>query len=430
MADEPDDAGRPFNPLGDVLGSGDGAADSAPEEPGHPTPSPRSRASRGSNVLMEAAVGVIIGLVLVLATVVLLFWNEGRAVQTERSLAEGAGLMVDVDPGRVDPANEGRLVHVMGDLGTTAPLVDPDFGVSAQAARLVRSVEMYQWKEESHSETHKKLGGGEETVTRYSYVRVWSDRRIESGSFRQRGGHDNPQMRFGAFETAARDAALGAFRPGPAALEHLPAREELRVDPGLVETLRAKLGSVPAHVADGRIYLGADPAQPRIGDLRVSYHVAPTGPVSLIGRQAGADIAAFQTRAGDRLLIAASGLVPASEMFRQAEQENRILTWILRLVGTVFLWVGWFLILRPIAVVGDLVPMIGNVLSAGAGLAALLLTLLLAPLVIGTAWLWSRPLLSVGLIAAGFAAAYGVRTLARRRAAQTARAPAAAARAA
>ena len=36
--------------------------------------------------------GVVIGLILIVGMVVLLFWNEGRAVQTYRSLAEGKGL--------------------------------------------------------------------------------------------------------------------------------------------------------------------------------------------------------------------------------------------------------------------------------------------------------------------------------------------------
>lgn len=371
--------------------------------------------------LMDAIVGVLIGLVLVLATCAGLFWNEGRAVQTSRSLSEGSGLVVDADASRVDPANEGKLVHVQGDLKTGARIADPDLLVDAQAARLVRTPEMYQWKEETRTETRKKLGGGEETVTHYSYTRVWSDRHIDSSHFRQRTNHDNPQMRYAKFDTAARDASLGAYRPGPAALERLPARETLRVDSALTEKLRAKLGSTPVQVADGVIYLGQDPGSPHVGDMRISYHVAPVGPASLIGRQAAGDVQEFQTKAGDRLLMATSGLVPAADMFHAAEQENRILTWLLRVLGLVVMWVGWYLVLRPIAVVGDLVPFIGSVLAAGAGIAAFLLTAAIAPVVVAIAWLWYRPLLSISLIVLGAGVAYGIRVLAHRKAA--ARAP-------
>ena len=64
--------------------------------------------------LRHSVGGVVIGLVLIVGMVVLLFWNEGRAVTTARSLAEGAGAVVSVGADAVDAANEGKLVHVSG----------------------------------------------------------------------------------------------------------------------------------------------------------------------------------------------------------------------------------------------------------------------------------------------------------------------------
>ena len=66
--------------------------------------------------LGESIKGVLFGLVLIVGSCVFLFWNEGRAVQTQRSLTEGASLVVNADAARVDPANDGKLVHVSGDL--------------------------------------------------------------------------------------------------------------------------------------------------------------------------------------------------------------------------------------------------------------------------------------------------------------------------
>ena len=411
MAGESDSV---FDPMAEIGGQAETASDPAFDAGAATEVTTRSWFER----LGDAVVGVLIGLVLVLAACGGLFWNEGRAVQTSRSLAEGSGLVVSADSSRIDPANEAKLVHVAGELKVGARLSDPDLLVDAHAARLVRMPEMYQWKEDRRTETRKNVGGSEETVTHYSYSRTWSDRRIDSGQFRQRTNHENPQMRYGKFETAARDASLGAYRPGSGALERLPARETLPVDPAVAERLRGKLGATPVHVVDGRIYIGNDPGSPRVGDMRVSYHVAPVGPVSLIGRQAGDDLQKFQTEAGDRLLMGASGLVPAVDMFQAAEQENRIFTWILRILGVVIMWAGWYLVLRPIAVVGDLVPFIGSVLAAGAGIVAFLLTAATAPVVMAIAWLWYRPLLSIGLIAAGGAVAYGIRVLAHRKAAR------------
>src|SRR3954469_6032298 len=174
--------------------------------------------------LSSAIIAVILGLLLVIGAGALLFWNESRAVTTARSLTEGAGVVAEVDSTRIDPANEGRLVHVSGELQPSKPLVDPTFGVTANdAVRLVRTVEMYQWKEDSRTETHKKLGGGEESVTTYTYTRTWSDHPVQSSQFRQPNGHQNPAMRYAHFEAVAADATLGAFRPGEAALRRLSA---------------------------------------------------------------------------------------------------------------------------------------------------------------------------------------------------------------
>jgi Transmembrane protein 43 len=371
----------------------------------------------------QSIVGVLFGIVLILGSAVLLFWNEGRAVQTARSLAEGEGTIVAADSGRVDAGNDGKLVHVSGDLKTTGPLSDPEFGTSAKAARLVRTVEMYQWKEESHTETRKNFGGSEERVTTYKYVQTWSDNRIDSARFKQPDGHANPQMRYRRFEVAARDATLGAFRPSDAVLKHLAAGREFRLEPALQETVRQRAGT-SARVEDGGIYIGADPSQPRIGDLRISYHVAAEGPVSVIARQDRSDFGEYQTKAGDRLLMLRAGTLSAGEMFKAAQEENRILTWVLRAVGIVAMLIGWMLMMRPLVVLADVIPFLGNVIGAGTGVVALLVTAVVAPIVIAIAWLWYRPLVSAGVLIVGFAIAYGVKTLAARRLARAAPAPA------
>jgi Transmembrane protein 43 len=346
----------------------------------------------------QSIVGVLIGLVMVIASIVVLFWNEGRAIQTARSLAEGAGLVVDVDSARVDPGNEGKLVHISGDLTAPGRLSDAEFGVTAKGLRLVRAVEMYQWKEETKTETH----------------RVWSDTRHDSSRFRHPDGHENPTMRYHRVDVIARDATPGAFHPGEQVLRLLPADERLSVDPAMVGS-STRPGGSPVQVVDGDLYLGNDPSNPRIGDLRISYRLAPNGNASIIGRQTGTDLTEYQAKAGDQLLMATPGVASAAQMFKAANDENRMLTWVLRFVGAVLMFIGFALILRPLVVVADVVPFIGNILGAGVALVALGLTAVLAPAIIAIAWFAHRPLLSIAVIAIGLIVAFGVRTLATRR---------------
>lgn len=365
--------------------------------------------------IKNAIGGVVFGIVLIGIGCVGLFWNEGRAVQTARSLLEGGSAVVTVDAGKVDPANENKLVHVMGPVRTGGPLTDTEFGVSTNGIRLVRQVEMFQWKEDKRTETKKTLGGGEETTTHYTYRRDWSSSREDSSRFNQQDGHRNPDMRYRGADLVSADAMLGGFRAGEAVLRKISANDELRVDSTLATQLRSRING-PAQVADGRIYLGSNPNDARIGDHRVSYRVARPEQLSVIGRQSGDGFTEYQTNAGDKLLMATAGSVPAKDMFRAAERENALVTWLIRLFGTLGIFLGFGLILRPLVVVADFVPLIGSILGAGAGLVSLLLTAIIAPVVIAIAWFYYRPLVGVGILVIGAVAAYAVKMLASRKA--------------
>ncbi|MEI6722427.1 MAG: hypothetical protein WCO67_16805, partial [Betaproteobacteria bacterium] len=87
---------------------------------------------------------ILIGIVVVLISGIVLFWNEGRAVATAASLSEGASLVVSVAPGTVNPANDGKLVHVAGPTASAQDVTDADFGFSVPGLALRRTVEMYQ----------------------------------------------------------------------------------------------------------------------------------------------------------------------------------------------------------------------------------------------------------------------------------------------
>ncbi|HEY9568902.1 MAG TPA: hypothetical protein VIR38_12480, partial [Thalassobaculum sp.] len=71
--------------------------------------------------------GALIGILLFFGSFFLLVWNEGRAVDAIVALDTGAGMVVAVAAGAVDPANEGRLVHVSATATAAAPLLDPVF---------------------------------------------------------------------------------------------------------------------------------------------------------------------------------------------------------------------------------------------------------------------------------------------------------------
>lgn len=360
--------------------------------------------------LKGAFIGLLIGLILVPGSAWMLFWNEGRAVQTARSLTEGASATVAADPARIDPALEGRLVYLAGPLSVAAPLRDPEFGVQVdRALRLVRSVEMYQWREEQRSETRSQLGGGQETVTTYSYTRGWSATQIESSRFRQPDGRHNPPMRFVARSTVAPEARLGARRLSAEQIATLGEARPLPLDP------QAFAPPPGAKVIDGTLHIGRDPQNPQIGDMRIRFAVAPAETASLVAAQRGDGFAPYQTRAGDRVMMLRADIVPASEMFEQAQATNSIMTWVLRVVGAIAMFIGFSMIMRPLSVLASVIPAIGAIIAVGTGLVAAILTLAIAPVIIAIAWIFYRPLLGIAVLVIGLAAAAGLVWRARQR---------------
>lgn len=355
-----------------------------------------TRQSWGSR-LKGSLRGIVIGLILVVVAVWLLFTNEGRAVRRAKSLAEGGGAVVSVPADRVDPAHEGALVHVSGTAETEEILQDPAFGVAVFGLHLERRVEMYQWRENRDSETEKKLGGGTETRTTYSYEKVWSDEPIDSSGFKRPEGHTNPgSFRYGPRKVSASRVSLGAFRLPSSMVERLGNFQPLEISS--TDALPAEI-RYESRLQDGGVYVGWDPSQPEVGDLRIRFAYVPPGPVSVVAQQIGDSFSPYPTAAGGTIDLVRSGVASAEAMFKAAQQSNRILTWLLRGGGFLLMFFGIGMVLRPLSVLADVVPFVGNLVEAGTGFLAFLLAAFGALVVVSIAWLFYRPLLGLSVLA-------------------------------
>lgn len=176
---------------------------------------------------------------------------------------------------RVSAANEGLHVQLAGRLEAAESARDADLGISAPSALLLRKVEMYQWRERCEAAA-------------CSYELVWSSQPIDSRRFRQPGGHENPPMRLLDGRFAAAGLRIGAFSIDPDLVE---AQVEANVHAVRASELPPNLAASFAD-ANGSLYAGGDAAHPRIGEVRVSYRIAPLGDVALSGIQRGSRLAA------------------------------------------------------------------------------------------------------------------------------------------
>lgn len=340
--------------------------------------------------------GMLIGFLLILAGCWLLFWNDGRAVDAERGLKAGAREVVSLTQPRVDPANEGKLVHLSGPTASAGTITDPATGAQFPNALLVaRKVEMFQWVQTSESTTKEKVGGTQETTTTYTYTKQWSEMPQDSSTFAQPDGHTNPEMPFSSERLFAGDATVGGFKLARDLID--------RLGDGTAFTPAAPDGW---RVESGTLIRGAGTAtEPQLGDLRVTYATLQAGTVvSIVAGQAGSELVPWTRRGTNyEVYLATQGAVPAGQMITEQRENEQTLTWILRVVGTIMNMIGFGLLLGPLKAIANVFPPLAGLVGGGIGLVAMALGLPLSLIVIATAWLVFRPLLAGGLIVAGIA---------------------------
>lgn len=339
--------------------------------------------------------GILFGIIIIPVTMILLWWNEGRAVTTANSLKEGAAAVVSVAPDKVDAANDKKLVHVTGDAKPSGDITDPDFDVTATALRMDRDVEIYQWVEDKKEEKQQKVGGSEETKTTYTYSKKWVNEPVNSSEFKQAADHVN---------TGSLIAEGGSYLPEKVTLGAFEVPDDLVERMGGASKHSVAADQLPADlkdkakVSDGLIYIGKDPAKPEVGDQRVSYEIVKPGPFSILAAQVGSTFGKYQTKAGDALSMIDSGAVTADVMFKNAAAANTMLTWILRFVGFLFMAFGFMAIMKPLSVLGSVLPFLGNLIGMGTGLISFVLAGTISLVVIAIAWLAARPVIGIALL--------------------------------
>lgn len=338
--------------------------------------------------------GVVFGIFLIAVAVGLLWWNEGRAVKRAKGLDEGASSVRSVEAARIDPEMNGRLIHVSGEAVPGTKVVDPLTDLTFDGLALNREVEMFQWKENKETRTKKNLGGSEDRVTTYTYDRSWETREVSSKSFKEASAHSNPPMPFKSDQFYSEGATLGAYEIGSRVLRSL--RKEKIFDLEGVEIDR--LAGREAHIEQGVIFVGDDPARPEVGDLRLSYMGSMPQTVSIVAKQNENAFEGYATESGSTIFLVEPGRVSADNMFVKAEKANTVLTWILRGAGWLALFIGFGSVLRPISVFADVVPFFGSIASAGISVVSFLLACVVGFVTVALAWIFFRPLIGIGLL--------------------------------
>ncbi|CAB9529648.1 Transmembrane protein 43 [Seminavis robusta] len=344
------------------------------------------------------------GIFLVLMSGSMLFWNEGRAVRRYSILHEGSKAVVEIaNINEVDPANEGKLVHLVGTTKNSRPVTDKKFGVTADALKLGRTAAMYQWEEKTESHTVKHPDGSTSNEVSYTYDRVWFPAPIDSNVFHKPEHHTNPgPLPYHAMLDKADIVSIGAYEASQDMVDGSMNWFSYKTDGISVENITDPSTKAKAKAIPGGFYFGSDPSVPKVGDSKVTFQVVLPSVVTVMAQQTGKSFTPYKGKHSGKsgeLMFVQLGNHTAQEIFANEISSNKFFTWLFRFLGVCLMYAGVGGMLSPLAMMLDSIPLIGRCI--GNTLLPLLNSIVagaFAGVVIAVAWLRFHPLAGISFI--------------------------------
>ena len=408
--------------------------------------------------------GIGTGFLLFVAGTALLWWNEGRAVKTDKMLNEAEGVTVEMeDVSKIDPEYEGKLVHATAFANTTDSLSDPNFNVGATAIGIQRKVEYFQWVEHASSQSKDKFGGKEETVTTYTYSKEWTSRPQSSETFHDPAYQNKNYSLFQSenFDKSAENVRFGAYKLNSYQIGAISNTQplDLNIDQKQLETWNKEcerifvrntgqraIGDIVServkqavsnatktttttndslkkdsvqqdtivaapnkkdldyvHMNGNVLYFGESPSSPQVGDVRITFTKTMPANVSIIAKVAGETFTQFKAKNGKTFQALSMGNKTAAEMYESGHASNNMWLWILRILGVLMICGGLKGIFGILITVLKVIPFVANIVGWGVNLVCNVVGIAWSLIIIAIAWIFYRPLLAIALLAiAGF----------------------------
>ena len=360
------------------------------------------------------------GFTMFVGATVMLWMNEGDSVKTADMLEEAQSVCVAMeDPEKKDASLEGQLVCGTAMSISTDSLIEKDFDIGVNAISLKRKVEYYQWNETRTEQTEERKDGSEKKTITYDYRRGWSPIPVNSDGFRHPSGHTNVVLaNIEDDEQWAEHVSFGAYNLNYSMIHSIndyepfqPALSDdlLRVlDKGTqasYESYYPKKEGLNSndynfvHVIDNQLYLGLDPNEPMIGDVRITFEkVAPAHEVTVVAVVYGDTFGPFYAKNGYKLEKLIMGKKDMDQFFEDEQTNNTFKTWMARILGIMMVIGALKLIFNFVVTLAKIVPFLSTILGWGVGVICTVLGFVWSLMVIAVAWLFYRPVIGITLL--------------------------------
>ena len=390
---------------------------------------------------------ILLGIILVWISIRLLAWNENNFVKQKAALKEWASLVNETTAEQINSELEWKEVHLYGETASIAEaLQDSTFWVVTNDLKLKRTVEMYQWHEDSREECHDNYGWSEDCETTYTYDKKRSSEQIDSSNFHSSDGHGNPSNR--EFKSAQREKSpitLWAYTLTPVFINQLTNYQTINLNEQNIkipenhqnnsDTITQEITTDNAiennndsylygdseneedinneennneknsinttstisnenfHIYDNYIYVWKNPNEPAIWDLKISFSSVKPWTISIVWKQVGNELTSYTVSNWRSISLLEQWNVTAEDMFLHAQQANKNMTRIFRLLWLFLMYCGFAAMLNFIETLAKVIPFLSKIIWVWTGIIALWLTIIVWFLTIWIAWLAVRPII-------------------------------------
>ena len=401
--------------------------------------------------------GPLFGSIFFIFSLIFLWKNERGYVISCKRLNTELEVCGALDPNTYSQEHDGNLVYLEASTSCDENINDKDFtGIGTfNAVKLIKTVEMHQWKENKRKEDRREY---------YDYEMTWSESFIESTSFHEQSNHMNIETNFirRSDETFSTNVHIGQYFLSDELKKMTKNRKELTITEETLKTADTKfmkdlqeIGKI-MHIQGNYIYVSTNNFQHMSGDLRFSFFEVKCGPTSILAKQNGNSFTKFiipaAIAAGEvsddgnvnnedvcdsrrgccyncwNCMCKIAGILtsPINEIFwifekflgskeaifDEAMREQKSKRNWFRLLGWFLNVLGIYIFFSPIYYLLSWIPLVGTLLAALASWVALIFGLIfgsaLCMVTIALAWLFYRPLLSLGLITVATGLAVGL----------------------
>ena len=283
--------------------------------------------------MLKVVAPLLIGTVIILGGVALAAWNEYRMAGAADLRSVVRAKLVELDAGRADPAQDGRIGRVAGVATATGEVVDPATGLDLPVLRLDRIVETAQWRETGERRAKND--------TPWRYELIWSARQLDSSNYIDRWTYRNPPLRLQTTSLLAPGLRLGAWQVADPIWQAIPG------DSSLLLPQRLEVRDIGILTRSGDWWWSGDPRSPQAGDVRLRYEAVPLGEVTLIGQVAGGRLVPVQDQRGFGLPLGGSGDLPADVLIGSAANAAALDGWKGRAFAFVLILFGSLILTFP-----------------------------------------------------------------------------------